>query len=408
MHRTRPTTLHRQAERNTCCPLDECTPLQSLGRLLRFTTLGVMKYGKYELHKSSANLSIGTSYSWYYRKNENLTNRKKPLTRAASDSTLFSDYANQIALFEKELSRNKKCKKSVSDVGKNTRVKCNVRNIEPVHMEPFTGNFFYGKPLPGYEYSQKTEEKLNYLPDSDAVTASEDTTAESLTTAPTVVDIPEYIKNPLYGCIEAGDQLHVSTPECSINSTFSKDSQLKSSSCTELKETMNGKEQKDILSTILKDYKKIMKEWNYTVKDHCSAVSHCSKKSSTMCRRSNTDSYVRSLHSTLSYRKPRKCRKSINSNHCLYASIKNCKRYQNLHQRKTQSLNRNLSFTNWTSTLQHIRKKSMFWKINKSLTPSECKCLQTIYKDYDRRLQEWCDTVSQCSSMLNSVIDIKL
>ncbi|KAF9798084.1 hypothetical protein SFRURICE_016474 [Spodoptera frugiperda] len=193
MHRTQPTASAPRAERNACYSFASCTPVQALSRLLHFATLCTMKYGKYDLHKSSANLSVGTSYSWYYRKNENPTTRKKKrLNRAASDSTLFSDYANQISLFERGKLRGKKCKKSVSDVGKSGRVKYNPRNIKPVHMEPFTGNFFYGKTLPGYEYTQKSEEKITYLPDSDAVTASEDTTGESLTTtAPTVLDVPE-------------------------------------------------------------------------------------------------------------------------------------------------------------------------------------------------------------------------
>lgn len=414
MHRTQPTASTPRAERNAWYSFAICTPVQALGRLSHFATRCTMKYGKYDLHKSSANISVGTSYSWYYKKNDNPTTRKKkPLTRAASDSTLFSDYTNQIPLFERGKLRNKKCRKSVSDVGKNSRVKYNPRNIKPVHMDPFTGNFFYGNPLPGYEYTQKSEEKITYLPDSDAVTASEDTTAESLTTtAPTVLDVPELVKNPLYGCLDANLS---SSPEYLSGSVISKDSQLKSSSCTELRNTMgsSSKESEDILTSILKDYKRIMKEWNYTIKDHCSSVSHCtnSKRGSTLCRRSNTDSYVRSLHSTLSCRKPNKCLKSSSNynNHYsyAYASRVDNKSNRNGHdERKTQSLNRNHTFGNWSATLKNLKKKSKFWKMNHSLTPSECKCLEAIYKDYDRRLQDWCDTISHCSSLLNSVFKI--
>ena len=408
MHRTQRTASAPRAERNACYSFANCTPVQALGRLLHFASLCTMKYGKYDLHKSSANLSVGTSYSWYYRKNDNPTPRKKKrLVRAASDSTLFSDYTNQISLFERGKLRDKKCKKSVSDVGKSSRVKYNPCNIKPVRMEPFTGNFFYGKTLPGYEYMQKSEEKITYLPDSDAVTASEDTTGESLTTtAPTVLDVPELVKNPLYGCRD----VDLSTPEYLSGSVFSKDSQLKSSSCTELRNTMgSSKDSGDILTNILKDYKRIMKEWNHTIKDHRSSVSHCthsSKRDSTMCRRSNTDSYVRSLHSTLSCRKPNKCLKSANNNHYSYAyASRICnEKKSNVHdKRKTQSLNRNQTFSNWTSTLQVLKKKTMFWKMNHSLTPSECKCLETIYEDYDRRLQDWCDTISHCTSLLNPV-----
>lgn len=383
--------------------LAHCTLLQSLGRVLHSVTLCTMKYGKYDLHKSSANISVGTSYSWYYRKNDNPTTRKKKrLTRTASDSTLFSDYANQLALFEKEKRRiNKKCKKSASDVGKTSRVKCDPRNIKPVYMEPFTGNFFYGKPLPGYEYSEKTEEKITYLPDSDAVTASEDNTGESLTTANTVVDAPEYVRNPLYGCLEA--DVHIATPELSTT-TVSKDSQLKSSSCTELRQTMCcSKEPEDILSNILKDYKRIMKEWNHTIQDHYSSISHNSKRGSTICRGSNTDSYVRSLHSTLSCRKPSRCLKSMTSN-----TTRSCKKYQNIASQdtKSKSLSRNQTLSNWSSTLQKLRSKTKFWKIQQNLTLSECECLEAIYEDYDRRLQDWCDAISHCSSLISSVLTL--
>lgn len=381
-----------------------CTLLQSLERVLHFVTLCTMKYGKYDLHKSSANLSVGTSYSWYYRKNDNPTTRKKKrLIRTASDSTLFSDYANQLPLFEKEKRRsNKKCKKSVSDVSKSARVKCSPQNFKPVYMEPFVGNFFYGKPLPGYEYTEKTEEKITYLPDSDAVTASEDNTGESLTTAATVVDAPEYVRNPLYGCLEADVQ--IATPEFSSTSAASKDSQLKSSSCTELRQTMcSSKEPDDVLLTILKDYKRIMKEWNHTIQDHYSSASHGSKRGSTMCRRSNTDSYVRSLHSTLSCRKPSRCLKSMSSN--TYTS-RNCKRSQtNTPQdRKSRSLSRNQTFSNWTSTLQKLKNKTKFWRIQQDFTLSECECLEAVYEDYDRRLQDWCDAISNCSSLISSVL----
>ncbi|KAI8438171.1 hypothetical protein MSG28_010792 [Choristoneura fumiferana] len=275
-----------RASRNEMQAFANRSPSCALGRVLHLT----MKHGKYNLHKTSTN-SFGTSYSWYYRKNDNpTTRRKKKLKRSASDSTLFSDYANQIPIFEKEKAFRKKCKKSASDVGKMGHVKYNPRNIKPVYMEPFTGNFYYGKALPGYEFSQKTEEKIEYLPDSDAITASESLTAESLTTpAPTVVDAPDLVKNPLYGCAEADVQ--ISTPEYLTDSTTSKDSQLKSSSCTELRRTMcTSKASEDILSNILKDYKRIMKEWNTTITDHYSSASH-DKKASTMCRRSNTDSY---------------------------------------------------------------------------------------------------------------------
>ncbi|KAH9631533.1 hypothetical protein HF086_004694 [Spodoptera exigua] len=416
MHRTQPTASAPRAERNACYSFASCTPVQALGRLLHFATLCTMKYGKYDLHKSSANLSVGTSYSWYYRKNENPpTRKKKRLHRAASDSTLFSDYANQISLFERGKLRNKTCRKSVSDVGKSGRVKYNPRNIKPVHMEPFTGNFFYGKTLPGYENTSKSEEKITYLPDSDAVTASEDTTGESLTTtAPTVLDVPELVKNPLYGCTN----VDLSSPEYISSSISSQDSQLKSSSCTELRNTMeSSKGSEDILTNILRDYKRIMKEWNHTIKDHCSSSSHCthgSKKNSTMCRSSssNNDSYVRSLHSTLSCRNPNRCLKSnnITDNHhysYAYASRLRNKNISSIHdKRKTQSLNRNQTFGNWSSTLQTLKKKTMFWKINQSLTqPSECKCLETIYEDYDRRLQDWCDTISHCTSLISGYKD---
>lgn len=358
-----------------------------------------MKYGKYDFQKSSADLSVGTSYSWYYRKNDNPSIRKKILARAISDSTLFSDYTNQISMFEKE--NNKKCKKSVSDVGKNGRIRYKVRNIQPVRMEPFTGNFYYGKPLPGYEDTEKTEEKLIYLPDSDVVTASDDNTLESLTTtAATVVDIPELVKNPLYGCLEA--DVRILTPEYCTDSEISKDTQLRSSSCTELRRTMcNNKSREELLHTILKDYKKIMKEWNHTIRDHC--TNHRSKMSS-ICGKSNTDTYVKSLHSTLSCRQKSKCPKTWNTKCYIhvqsgmsYGCTHNCK------MRKRESLNRNQTFSNWTSTLRNLKK---FWNFNHNLVPSESDCLQAIYEDYDRRLRDWCDTISKCSSLLNSVVNL--
>ncbi|VVD02205.1 unnamed protein product [Leptidea sinapis] len=352
-----------------------------------------MRYGKYNLHKSSANLSIGTSYSWYYRKNENSTKpKKKRLWRATSDSTLFSDYANQIALFEREkIRKNTKPHKSASDVGKTNRVKYQPRNIKPVQLLPFAGNFFYGSTIPGYENSNKSEEKINYLPDSDVVTISEANTGESITTAPTVIDIPDIIKNPIYGCRET--DVETTTPEYITDATVSKDSQLQSKSCTEIRNTMCI-DTEDIFANILKDYKKIMKEWNNTVAEHYSTPSN--SKSSTMCT-NNTDSYVRSLHSTLSYRK-KKREKSHNNN--FNYNFDKCRRYQNYYKRKSQSLNRNNSYSNWTSSLQNF--KNIFRKHGKPLSPPECDCLEAIYEDYDRRLQQWCDTLSDCTSYLTS------
>lgn len=392
---TQASTRSQRAEHNAFYTFAKCSPVQILGRVLHLTALCNMKYGKYDLHKSSANISVGTSYSWYYRKN-NSTTKSKRLTRSASDSTLFSDYNNQINLFETErLKKNKKCKKSVSDVGNNNRVKYNPRHIKPVQMEPFTGNFFYGKSLPGYENTQKSDEKIIYLPDSDIITVSEDYTAESVTTVPTTVDIPELVKNPLYGCRDTDVQ--ILTPEYSTDTTITKDSQLLSNSCTELRKTMNNSnDPEDTLAFLLKDYKRIMKEWNKSIKEHYSTNTY-SKKSS-ICRKSNADSYVRSLHSTLSYRKRSKL-----SKYCSYKSYKypyttqNYTRYHNTDQEILQRYRRNQTSGNWTSTLQKFKK--IFRK--DTLTPTESECLEAIYEDYDKRLQQWCDTISHYSSMVN-------
>lgn len=380
-----------------------------------------MKYGKYDIHKSSANISVGTSYSWYYRKNDNPTTRRKKkrrsLVRTASDSTLFSDYANQITIFRKEMSKYNKCKKLMSCSSKNARVKCSTRNIKPVHMEPFTGNFYYGRTLPGYEFSEKTEEKITYLPDSDAVSPSEETltTIESVTSAPTIVDVPELVKNPLFGCSDA--ELHLSGPEY-FTDTTSKDSQLNTSSCTEIKQTMCcNRNNKGIYGSILKDYKRNMNEWNNTIMDHYSSMSHDSKKGTSLSR-SNTISYIQSLHSTLSCRRnSNKCNNSNSSRHYDYAYIhKKCSDYEprnnvnNSCLRKSRTLDRNQTFNNsvetgFSSTLLKLKRKAQFWKDNSeklSLSP-QCECLETIYEDYDRRLQEWCDSLSECSSLMTSV-----
>ncbi|KPI91811.1 Guanine nucleotide exchange factor DBS [Papilio xuthus] len=352
-----------------------------------------MKYGKYDLHKSSANLSVGTSYSWYYKKNENPSTRnKRGLSRAASASTLFSDYANQMSLFENEnRAKNKKCKKSASDVNKNTRIKCKPKNIKPVNTEPFFGNFYYGKTLPGYDFLQKSEDKITYLPDSDIITLSE-VTVESLTTAPTIIDIPEVVKNPIYGCPDSDVLLAI--PESSTESSISKDSQLKSSSCTELRKTMcNSKEADDILLKILNDYKRIMKEWNHTIKDHYSHVSH--KKGSTICRRINTDNNFRSINSTMTCKRKRSL-KAMNDSHYKYPyTIGNCQRYVSHDRRRSQKIRRTNTFSNWTKSFKNFKRKLM----NNIGTSYECECLESIYADYDRRLQEWCDTISQCTSL---------
>lgn len=378
------------------------TSVQSLYSSSQF--IETMKYGKYDLHKSSTNASVGTSYSWYYRKNEYAaTDKKKHLERSLSDSTLFSDYINQIDLFEKERCHKKMCKKSISDVSKNNRVKYNPHNIKPVRMEPFIGNFYYGKPLPGFEKLRKTDENIYYLPDSEIVTASEDNTAESLT-APTVVDIPEFIKNPIYGCDDT--DIAIPTSEYSNISTISKDSQLKSSSCTELRNAMcHSKVSEDILIKILKDFKKIMKEWNHTIKDHCTSVSHCNKKDSFLCQRRNSKNYSHNLHSTLSFWNSKKYVNSLNRNHCDQSFFSND--YET-YRRTYQSLNRNQIFNNYalTSTYQNIKNKYWFRSYKKSLNQSEYKCLQAINEDYDKRLQDWCDTVSHCSSLLTSVITL--
>lgn len=393
--------LHRmhRAERCACNTLAACTSVQSIRGALHLTRLVNMKYGKYDFHKSSANIS--TSYSWYYRKNDNPTivRKKNRLTRAASDSTLFSDYANQINMFEKE-KNSKKCKKSASDVSKRTRLLCDLRIAKPVKIEPFTGNFYYGEPLPGFEFGENTDEKIEYLPDSEAVTPSEDTTAESLTTtAPTVVDIPELVRNPIYGCLDS--EVHLLTPD-STESLMSKDSQLKSATCTELRKTMcSNKESNVMLEGILKDYKRIMKEWNNTVQDHYTSIPHTKKKGSTMCRSSNTNNYVRSLHSTFSCRKSAsRCLKSLGS-HYDYAynhASRNCRKSKTNDCNKNKSLQRTGTFSNWTNTIKNLKKKANFWKMHETLTLSECECLEAIYEDYDRRLQDWCETVSSSSS----------
>lgn len=365
-----------------------------------------MKHGKYDLHKSSADLSVGTSYSWYYKKSDNPTARQKfGLTRAASDSTLFSDYGNQMALFEKEKrAKGKKCKKSASDVGKTNRTKCTPKYIKPVRTEPFTGNFYYGETLPGFKCLQKSEEVITYLPESDIITVSEANTADSVTTAATIVDIPEVIKNPLYGCLEM--EVRIPTPLYSTDTTISKDSQLNSTSCSELRKTMcSDKDTDNLLTTILKDYKRIMKEWNHTIKDHYSTISH--KNPSTVCRCNNTDSYNRSLYSMLSCRKPNRCLRTSNDSRYAYPyTIGNCQRYRvnENHGIKGEKLKRTNTFTNWTASFRNLKKK--FSKNSHFLDTYGCECLEAIYADYDRRLQEWCDTISDCTSSLNSVYDI--
>lgn len=277
-------------------------------------------------------------------------------------------------------------------------------------MEPFTGNFFYGEPLPGFKNTGKTEERIAYLPDSDAVTLSGcETTAESVTTAPTVMDHPEeFVRNPLFECTDA---------DCIISENMSglttpPDSQFKSTSCSELRDTVfDNKETEAVISTILKDYQKIMSEWNHTIKDNCSSGSNSSKKS--MFLGSNN---FHSLNSTSSCLKQSKFLKSSKNYHhysYAYGSEFNKKHDDIKNLRKTQSLHRNQMFNNPKSerskTLHSLKQKTQFWKSKRGMSLSEeCKCLEKIYKDYDRRLQQWCDTVSQCSSLLtsaNSVIN---
>lgn len=381
-----------------------------------------MKYGKYDLRKSSTNVSVGTSYSWYYKKNDTATakKKKKKLVRTASDSTLFSDYANQIIMFDNK-NKNKKCKKTISNTSKN-RIKVynvNLQDIKPVQLEPFTGNFYYGDPLPGFEFTGKSEEKITYLPDSDGVSPSEETvtTLGSITTAPTVVDAPELVKNPLYGCHEADSQL---TAAEYFTDTNSKDSQLNTSSCTEIKETMcSSKDSDNVYESILKDFKRSMKEWNNTIMDHYNSESHTSKNTSSMDT-SNTSSYFRSLHSTLSCRKYSK--NCLNSNksydyafvqqECGTNTREKCK-HSNLPLRKSQTLDRNQTFntnndSGLSATLRNLKKKAAFWKDNvNNLKTSNCDCLETIYANYDRRLQECYDSLSSCSTLIGSTVRIE-
>lgn len=382
----------------------------TLGRALQLVASCTMRYGKYDLRKSTN--SVGTSYSWYYRKNDNpSTKKKKRLKRTASDSTLFSDYANQIMIFDKEKRANRKCKKSASCSSKNQRIKYSVKMFKPVRMEPFVGNFYYGEPLPGFECTDKTEEKITYLPDSDAVSPSEETfaTLDSTTTAPTVVDLPEMVKNPLFGCSEADLQLIAAEY---FTDTASKDSQLNTSTCTEIKETMlSSQGTDDVCSSILKDFKRNMKEWNNTIVEHYSSSSH-SKKSTSICP-VNTPSDVTSLHSSQSCRKSNRCSKSYTNMNYDYAYIRkifDVKIRENAScGRKSQTLDRNHTFststvTGLSSTLRNLKEKAKFWKDNNDkVSPSECDCLEAIYKNYDRRLQEWCETLSGCSSLTNMV-----
>lgn len=400
IHSTQGSRRNQPAEPtcNAFYTFTKCPPVHNLRRVLHLTVLCNMKHGKYDLYKSSANISVGTSYSWYYKKN-NSTIKSKKLTRSASDSTLFSDYNNQISLFEIEKqSKSKKYKKSVSDVGKNSRVKCRPRHIKPVHMEPFTGNFFYGKTLPGYKDIQKSEEKIVYLPDSDVITVSEDYTAESVTTVPTTIDPPDVVKNPLYGCRDTDVQ--ILTPEYSTETTVTKDSQLVSNSCTELRKTMNSSDD-DVLASLLKDYKKIMQEWNNTINEHYSTNTY-SQKSSSVCRKSNAESFVRSCHSTISCRK-----RSKFSNYCNYKSYKypyttqNYTRYQSSGQNKIQNFARRHLTANFASSFQSL--KPIFRK--DTLTPSESECLEAIYEDYEKRLERWSDTLSHYSSVIHSVFN---
>ncbi|CAF4863320.1 unnamed protein product [Pieris macdunnoughi] len=360
--------------------------VQEMGSILTCN----MKHGKYDLHKSSADLSIGTSYSWYYRKNDSTTTRKKKLSRTASESTLFSDYANQISLFDK--TKNKK-KKNPSVVP--NRITCQKKNLKPVYLLPFIGNFYYGEVLPGYEDTPKTEEKIVYLPDSDVLTVSERHNTELASLASsnsTLVSFGNTVKNPIYGFKET--DVHVSTTEYLSDSSITKDSQLQTNSCTEIRDTMeSSKASNDVFMNIMKDYKRIMKEWNSTIIDHYSTGSH--SKRSTMCSKSNTESYVRSLHSTLSYRKKRREKWSIN--HKQTYSHK-CKRYQSKHRKKSQSLNKNQTFSNWSSTLQNF--KNIFQKHGENITHRDC--LEAIYEDYDRRLQQWCDAISEYPSSFDS------
>ncbi|GBP44605.1 Guanine nucleotide exchange factor DBS [Eumeta japonica] len=366
-----------------------------------------MKHGKYDLRKSSS-AGFGTSYSWYYKKNENPAatwTRKRCLARLASVSTLFSDYTNQINIFENNTTA-RKCRKTISCFMKARNKQNGV--VKTVDMQPFIGNFYYGKPLAGFDNLKMTEDEIAYMPDSDTKSPSEDTClTEGSVNLSTLMDAPEVVKNPLYGSTEED----LPTPFQDYLASTSENSQFRSSSCTEIKDPMyNCSIHGGIYDKILKDYKRCMKEWNSTLIDLASD-NHTGKNDPTMCT-SETAAQVLSPRSTTSCGKL--TRKSYRSDSRSYEYTRaygengdsaTSKRPNtgNDNGRKRRNLDRTYSFYKEIESLfQKLKMKAKFTKDGRTRRNSKYCYMERLYDEYDSRLKEWRDSVARCSPVGSS------
>lgn len=274
---------------------------------------------------------------------------KNRLLRTPSESTLFSDYTNQVKLFDYNATK-KRCSKIKSKIMCFGNYKCasdkdiaevNVSDISYDHF--LNDNITFGSPFVGC-----CTRLCNapHLKNKSSCKSSLKSIPSSTTTLKHSIHTRSLKNNNL---------LYSSLPNLtSCNS-------LESDHYSSLKKCCR-KNSDDVYSSLIKDYTKKMNRWNSTMSDHYSTLPNFNKN------KKASDWNAKTSSSTLT-----------------------CKRILSKHN------NRDYSNMKWQSAKSNIYTDPMpSHKLHKPKCNSKDD-LQSLYDIYDKRLREWTDAFSTLS-----------
>lgn len=374
-----------------------------------------MKHGKYSLEKCSRNnQSVGSSDSWMYshgdecgglEKFKQVMKVKNKLLRSPSDSTLFSDYTNQVKLFDYGVKKNRfnfipkiKCIKGLKYVSdKETSVSKGFKSCNSNIDKNFNDNIMFGSPITGCctrlcdsqhlfsDGSKTTSHSTLYLKSSTQKSKNHSSILKSHSSK-------IYDKNKI---------MYSSLPNFGAYDTC--DEKL-SSSYSSLKKCHKKKSQ-DIYKSILSDYTSKMNKWNSTVSNHYSTLPNFSKtkefeNSAKFVNNCDTKSVYKSFFS-----------KWCNNTDEKYPKMKWQSAENNIYVDPNMSPKTISTRKSYFTLEKSSSKKSNLHK-NPTKSSSDCESedaicneLRMLYNNYDEKLKEWTEAVSVFSD--DSVIIFK-
>lgn len=370
-----------------------------------------MKHGKYNLEEHSNRLSVGSSRSWMYQQKPdfqavtevqcNMTLKNKTLERTSSDSTLFSDYANQVKLFEYEKKRDGKLKTKLKNIASFACVKTKTESLlgDSVSAQSdFKSKYKYTNDNVLYRTPLNCNKSLNERKIMNGSVASSDI---FLTLKPPV--IKRCVKDQMYSSKLSQKSYGSRYSSLPNLKKYCRNESSQSSHCysSEKNKHLISKTS-DYYSSLLRDYSRNMNKWNETVDNFYTTLPNL--KSSVHRKPSkNTQEYVKSLHSTMSNRK---------------AWLKSNKYNFEDHSRSSCSMNtKSICDETYSKTVPNKKSKikALSDLYSNTLTniknhPNKSKekhdigndgvfeNLEAFNADYDRRLKEWTDALGDALS----------